>query len=299
MRSVLRSLVLALLVAAPIAAQNPRDNLLVSPKWLNDHINDPNLVVLHVGEKPSYEKEHIPGARYVELSQIAGSDRATRLSTQLPPADSLRNVLARLGISDNSRIVVYFANGRVTLATRTVLTLDHAGLGDATSLLDGGFTGWTQAGFKTTDALPASRVGNLSPLRTKPVTVEAEYVRDNIGKPGIAVIDARAAAFYDGVREGGPMDAHRKGHIKGAISAPFSEMTNHIGELKSAEQLRAIFAKAGVKPGDTILTYCHIGQQATTVLFAARTLGYKVALYDGSFEDWARRDWPVAVPPVR
>ena len=60
--------------------------------------------------------------------------------------------------------------------------------------------------------------------------------------------------------------------------------------------MRAAFTKAGVKPGDTVITYCHIGQQATAVLFAARTLGYKVMLYDGSFEDWSRRDLPVDNP---
>jgi thiosulfate/3-mercaptopyruvate sulfurtransferase len=49
-----------------------------------------------------------------------------------------------------------------------------------------------------------------------------------------------------------------------------------------------------VKPGDTVVGYCHIGQQATGMLFAARSLGYKVLLYDGSFEDWTtRKDYPV------
>jgi len=39
-----------------------------------------------------------------------------------------------------------------------------------------------------------------------------------------------------------------------------------------------------------LITYCHIGQQATATLFAARSLGYDVALYDGSFEDWSKRE---------
>ena len=76
---------------------------------------------------------------------------------------------------------------------------------------------------------------------------------------------------------------------------PFDTLTSAEVELKPADEIAAVFTKAGVKPGDTVITYCHIGQQATAVLFAARTLGYKVMLYDGSFEDWSRRDLPVEI----
>ena len=62
--------------------------------------------------------------------------------------------------------------------------------------------------------------------------------------------------------------------------------------------MQKLFADAGVKPGDTVVAYCHIGQQATAVLLAARTLGFKVLLYDGSFEDWSRKDYPVDNPGV-
>jgi thiosulfate/3-mercaptopyruvate sulfurtransferase len=55
-------------------------------------------------------------------------------------------------------------------------------------------------------------------------------------------------------------------------------------------------SRAGVKPGDTVVGYCHIGQQATAMLFAARTLGYNVLLYDGSFTNWEKSELPVALP---
>ena len=291
----LRSIILAAAIAAPLAAQS-RDQLVVNAKWLNDHIKDPNLVVLQVGQKDSYDKAHIPGARYVDFHGLVRDDPETKLSFQMLPVDTLRAKLASLGISNDSRIVVAFADGWVSPSTRVVLTLDYAGLGDATTFLDGGVSAWKRAGYATTTEAPAARGGSLSALKVKPVIVTADYVRDNVGKPGIAVIDGRAAAFYDGVSEGGPRDARRKGHIKGALSVPFTEITTDSLELKTPDQLRDLFTRAGVKPGDTIVGYCHIGQQATAMLFGARTLGYKVLLFDGSFEDWARRDWPVALP---
>jgi thiosulfate/3-mercaptopyruvate sulfurtransferase len=176
-----------------------------------------------------------------------------------------------------------------------LLTLQYAGADPV--FLDGGLGAWTRGGNATTADVTPAKQGKLSPLKIRPVVVDAAYIQANVGKPGIAIVDGRAGSFYDGVQEGGPPDARKKGHIQGAVSVPFTEITTTSLNLKSADELRALFAKAGVKPGDRIVGYCHIGQQATAMLFAARTLGHDVVLYDGSFEDWSRRGLPVAVPP--
>jgi thiosulfate/3-mercaptopyruvate sulfurtransferase len=70
--------------------------------------------------------------------------------------------------------------------------------------------------------------------------------------------------------------------------------------LKSPAELLELFTKAGVKAGDTVIGYCHIGMQTTAMLFAARTLGHKVLLYDGSFQDWYRHtEYPVVNPSAK
>ena len=296
--SLLKSFLAIATLATPLVAQGPREKLVVSPQWLNEHLNDKNLVILHLGPKAAYDTAHIAGARLIDMSGLTTPNSPGSLTLELPHPDTLRAGLARMGVSDNSRIVLYVTTPGIAMGTRVLLTLDHAGLGDQTLWLDGGLGAWTRAGYKTTAEVPAATTGSLSPLKTKSLTVNADYVRDIIGKPGFALIDARTTPFYEGTMESGPTDARRKGHIKGAVSVPYSEITDATGVLKSPEELQAVFAKAGVKPGDTIVGYCHIGQQATAMLFGARTLGYKILLYDGSFEDWARRDLPVAGPPV-
>lgn len=275
-----------------------RSKILVSTDWLAKHLNDRNLVLLHVGEKAEYDKEHLPGARFVRLDDIADSDHQTpgALMLQMPSSERLREKLAALGISDDSRIVVYYGNDWVTPTTRVVFTLDYAGLGDQSSLLDGGMQQWKRENRALTSAVTAATKGSLSALKVRPIVVDAQWVRSNIGKPGISIVDGRAASFYDGVQQGQGMhgDKQRAGHIASAKSVPFTEISNERLLIKSPAELAAVFAKAGVKPGDTIVGYCHIGQQATGMLFAARSLGYKVLLYDGSFEDWsARKDYPV------
>jgi thiosulfate/3-mercaptopyruvate sulfurtransferase len=192
-------------------------------------------------------------------------------------------------------VIVYYGNDWVTPATRVVFTLNYAGLGDNTSLLDGGMQTWKKENRALTADVPALAKGTLVALHVKPIIVDAEFVKANIGKPGISVVDGRAAAFYDGVQTGGSMGKpHRTGHIAGAKSVPFTEITTDDLKLKSVAELAALFEKAGVKPNDTVVGYCHIGQQATGMLFAARLTGHPVLLYDGSFEDWsAHTSYPV------
>ena len=82
----------------------------------------------------------------------------------------------------------------------------------------------------------------------------------------------------------------RGGHIPGAKNIPFSSLVDDTSnKFKSPDALRALFNTAGVKQGDSVATYCHIGQQASLLYFVARYLGYDTHLYDGSFEDWSRR----------
>ena len=103
-------------------------------------------------------------------------------------------------------------------------------------------------------------------------------------------MDARNAEFYSGEKTGGRPDSpHRAGHIAGAVSIPFNTPYDDNMQLLPDGQLREVFAKAGVKPGDTVIAYCHIGQQATALLLAAKALGHDVRLYDGSFEQWSSR----------
>jgi thiosulfate/3-mercaptopyruvate sulfurtransferase len=293
------AVVVSVLVPVKTRAQasDARSKILVTTEWLSSHLTDPNLVLLHVGEKAEYDREHLPGARFVRLDDIADSDheKPGALMLQVPSNESLREKLTALGISDDSRVVVYYGNDWVTPSTRVIFTLDYAGLGNQSALLDGGMQKWKREQRALTAAPPAPVKGTLSSLKTRPIVVDADWVKANVGKPGISVVDGRAAAFYDGVQAGGGhAGRHRSGHIAGAKSIPYTEITNDQLQLKTPAELAAIFAKAGVKPGDTVVGYCHIGQQATGMLFAARSLGYKVLLYDGSFEDWsAHSTYPV------
>ena len=288
-------------IAAAQRAPN-RDSLVVSTAWLANHLGDANVVVLQVGDRADYDKQHIPGARAVALDDISVSDRTGNgLTLEMPPAEQLHESLAKLGISDDSRVVVYYDRDRVTAATRLMFTLDYAGLGGRSALLDGGMGAWTRDGRTTTSAASPAKTGQLSALKIRPIVATAEDVRARLARASVSIVDARATAFYDGSQTGsGRAGPHRTGHIAGAKSVPYSGILNETLTLKSTEQLAALFSTAGVAQGDTVIGYCHIGQQATAMLFAARLTGHPVVLYDGSFEDWSRHaDFPVDNPAAK
>ena len=264
----------------------------VSTAWLESHLHDQNLVLLQVDEESAYKSAHIPGAHLVSLADVAAT--SGELSLEMPTAPELRQRLQGLGISDGSRVVVYFGNDQVSASTRILFTLQSAGLGAHADLLDGGMPKWRREGRTLTDQpTAATQPGTLAPFKLQPTIVDVAFVRAHARQPGYVLIDARAAMYYDGVEESGADGHHRRGHIPGAHSLPFTSITNDDLTLKTPAELLALFRKVGVNPGERVIAYCHIGQQATAVLFAARAVGIDAVLYDGSFEDWTMRDLPV------
>lgn len=294
MMRTLMAAVLMLALSAPALAATPRERLLVSPQWLAKRLDDPGLVILQIGDKAAYDKGHIPGARLVNLGELAAPPAGPEpLILEMPDPEALRAKLAALGVSDKSRIVVYPSRD-IQSATRVVFTLDTAGLGGRTMLLDGGMAVWTKAGLPVSTEAPDVTPGRLSPLKMRPLVVDAAFVKQHATAPGYVLVDARAPEFFAGERAGGqPAKPHKTGHIKGARSVPFASVTTPDLQLASEDEVVARFKAAGVKKGDRIIAYCHVGQQATATAFAARTLGLEVLLYDGSFEEWSRIDGEV------
>jgi thiosulfate/3-mercaptopyruvate sulfurtransferase len=282
-------LVCSLAIANGPSRSDKGSDLLVTTEWLAKHLDDANLVLLHAHwTRGSYKKSHIPGARFLWLNALS-KDTPDR-STELPSKKEGAEVLKDLGITDHSRIVVYFEGQNMTMTTRMILTLTYLGLGDRVSLLDGGFEAWKNEKRPVTKEIPKVKPGTFVPTLHPEVVADAKWVQSHETDPNVTIIDARASRFYDG-KAGLP-----PGHIPHAVNVPFSSVADTTNRMLDLDALRQVFVKAGVKPGSKIVTYCHVGQQATLVYFAAKCLGYDARVYDGSFEDWSDLELPVENP---
>lgn len=258
-------------------------SLLVSTEWLAAHTSDAKVALLAVGDPADYARSHIPGAAYLRSQDL--SSRLSPLTLELPPMIELTETFRALGVGNDSHIVIYTGRGaRFIQATRVYLTLDAMGLGAQTSILDGGMAAWESEKRPLSTETPAPKRSTLTPCEQSDVITDSAYLAANLGHRGIDIVDARAPEFYSGESTA---NGKRSGHIPGAINLPFTTMVDAQGKLYSADTLREMFHRAGIQTGDRVVSYCHIGLQATMVYFTARYLGFDARLYDGSWEDWS------------
>ncbi len=288
MRAYLMMAVLAGSLAGLAQAGEPAEGILVSPAWLAGRLGDPSLVVLQVANlRDDYARAHIPGARFLWPSWLVES--TPERSAELPPVKLLRRRLEDLGVTDHSRIVLCHMQGDVTTAARMYVTLDYLGLGERTSILDGGLEAWKAEGRPLTSDVPKIEHGKLSPRIHPAVVVDLAYVQARYRGPDVHVVDARSPQTFGGAPVGG---MPRTGHIPGAVNVPYSTLTDSTDRYLPPDSLRARFARAGVTPGRPVIAYCNVGRSASAVYVAAKLLGYDVHLYDGSFEEWSRHPEP-------
>lgn len=282
------------LLSVPAAAERAIP-FSVSTQWLAEHMNDKDLVILQTGfSRNEYKYGHVPNARFLWFNALAPS--TPDLNTEMPSLEEGKKVLEELGITKNSKIVLVFAGQNVTTTTRMFLALSYFGFSEQTALLDGGLEQWKREGREVSTGIPAVKKTKLSLTMNKSVITDADWVNAHLSDPAVTIVDARTRNFYDG--NGGGIA--RQGHIKGAKSLIFNSLLDSNMKLRSPEDLQKIFDSAGVVKGTTVVSYCHVGQQATLVYLAAKILGYDAKVYDGCFEDWNVRDesYPVEKKPV-
>ena len=273
---------LSLVAALPAVAAEP--GLLVDAVWLSAHLKDANLRIIDMVTEPeAYQKAHVPGAVYLHVNDSrigvpAGGFR-------LPTADEAARLLGGLGIGPDTRVVVYDDSGGLH-ASRLFFTLDVFGHGKV-SLLDGGIQAWQRAKLPVTTEIPTVARTDYRPAPRAELVASAEWVRDRLGDPTVALVDARTPAEY----EGKDVRAKRGGHIPGAVNVEWRQNVRPDWTFKPADELRTMYVAKAVTPDKTVVTYCQTHHRAAHTYFVLRLLGYgRLAGYDRSWIEWGNRD---------
>jgi len=295
MRRVMIVALILMSCACITAAAKSRPRMVVQTDWLASHLKNANVAVIHVGrDQKVYEEGHIPGARFLALSEIAVTKNG--IPNELPSADKLKEVFERLGVSNGTRVVFYGDHAGL-YASRAYFTLDYLGVAQNASLLDGGLEKWKSESRPTSKEAPKVTAAKLK-IKVRPeLVMDSTKAMGELGNKNVKFIDARPFDEYSGTKAADGVS--RPGHIPGAENVFW--MNNLQSEenpvLKSADEIRANYSKAGLKPGDTPVVYCRTGVQAAHDYFTLKLLGYEPVLYDGSYFEWSGlKDAPVEGP---
>ena len=267
-------------------------NSLVSTQWLDDHLNDPNVIVLDASKhlsaanrnpRAEFETAHIPSARYLDLDTL--TDKDSSVPAALPTSDQVAQRLSEVGAAFGNTIVLY-DDSAVKTSARAWFALTVNGVANV-SILDGGLAKWRTEGRRleagASEAVPVSPMA-LAPLSR--VRSKADMLA-NLDTYEKQVLDARGAdrVFGHGID---PVHGGQNGRIPGALNLPFGKVFREDGTYHSADKLRHLFAsEAGVDLGRPIITSCGSGVTASVLLFALHLAGHDTAaLYDGSWQEW-------------
>ena len=188
--------------------------------------------------------------------------------------------MEQLGVGSRDRIVVY-DNSPTRNAARGWFMFRHFGARDV-AILDGGFQKWLAEGRPTESGEPA-------PRRT---TFEAN-VRDEVvtkqqmlAGTGLPWADARGKPRFEG-SDADPRAGVAPGHAPGSRNLPFGSLYREDGTFRPVEELKRLFAEAGVDPTKPFVASCGSGVTANSLIFAAHLIGNdETKLYDGSWSEW-------------
>lgn len=253
---------------------------------------DQNVIIADVSNSPdaydNYLQAHLENAVFVDVNKdlAAAANPSSGGRHPLPELSAFLEFISRLGIVEDSRVILYDHHFGANAAARFLWMLKAVGL-ENVQVLDGGFNTAVEHQFPLSTTVP-------KPRQSKALTV-AEWllpqvfladVRNAVEDKNSLIIDVRDESRYKGEYE--PIDP-KAGHIPGAVNIPYKLNLDETGNFKKADELAEMYRqKLGESADKNIIVHCGSGVTACHTLLAFELAGLKIpALYVGSWSEWS------------
>lgn len=263
-----------------------RSDVLVDADWAEAHLADPAVVFVEVDEDVSaYDKGHLQGAVRLDWK----TELQDQVKRDFVDKVAFEKLLSAKGIGQTDTVVLYGGNNNwfAAYAYWYFKLYGHADV----KLLDGGRKKWELDSRALTEAVT---VRPATSYRAQEQDRSIRAFRDDalaaIGK--LNLVDVRSPDEFSGALLAPahlPQEqSQRAGHIPTAINVPWSKAANDDGTFKSDDELRALYAAAGLDPAKETIAYCRIGERSSHTWFVLRELlGHQaVRNYDGSWTEY-------------
>ena len=264
---------------------------LVSAEWLAKEIGASDLRIVDCTKHlpaagrdalAEYEAGHIPGAVFMDLSDLTDSNNP--VDNMLPAAEKFASRMQSLGLGDGSRIVLY-DDSAIKTSARAWFMLKLFGAHDV-AILDGGLAKWKAENRVLKQGKDQLRHRHFTAWQDDGSVRTKADVLANLDSKTAQVVDARGAARWAGT-DPDPRPGIAAGHIPGSLNVPYTTLYKDNGTFKDKAGLTAAFEDAGVDLSRPVVTSCGSGVTACVLLFALDLIGKKdAALYDGSWSEW-------------
>jgi thiosulfate/3-mercaptopyruvate sulfurtransferase len=257
---------------------------IVSCKWLNENQHLGHLIILDASEKTDTTSEGcIPKSRYANIKENL-SDLEAEFPNTIPSQEQFQQEARKLGINNNSLIVVYDDKG-MYWSPRVWWLFRTFGFGNV-AVLDGGLPEWKRLGYQTISSLADSKweVGDVSAVYQSNNMCYFDAISEASNNDNIQILDARSEErFKCLVPE--PRVGLRSGILPNSQNLPYSILFDgHC--LKPKEELKIIFNTFKIEDKSLIFS-CGSGITACILALAAEISDYKkLTVYDGSWTEY-------------
>jgi len=255
-------------------------NTIVSAKWLYEHLEDPNLIILETRLDQNQIKDiQIVGSHLFDIKNTF-SDTSNPLPNTFPSIEQFTVECQKLGVNKNSFIVVYDTTG-IYSSPRVWWMFNAMGHSNI-AVLDGGLPEWIKQGFPTEKTKEtAYPIGDFEANLQPELIKNKEQILENIDSKEAVLIDARSSErFHATIKE--TRVGIRNGHIPGSLNVPFDTLLED-GKYKSAAALSEIFELNN----QALYFTCGSGITACILLLATELISNNPkAVYDGSWTEW-------------